>query len=369
MTRAKIPRQGRRALPGVLLGLFLFSPAATPEATLPSGLSYDHRVQEGPLSVHLLTLDPRQVEVFAARALADGVGRESVSSIARRNGALAGFNGGYFAKSERYDGDPTGMLKIRDAWYSTSGAPSAALGWTSDGSLTLIGSIAVKWEARLGPTTHRFAGINRARGRRERILYNWAFHRSTLTDPGGLEVAIQDGKIVALSMDGDCPIPANGFVASFGSAVMSEAAGLKKDMEASVTPVMTSSSPSPPVSEWEKVDYIIGGGPILLGPGARERLGETDFAEQRHPRTAVGLLPDGTWAVLAVDGRQPTLSVGMTLAELAAALRSLGCTAGINLDGGGSTALYLNGKIVNSPSDFGAERPVSDAILVRPKRH
>ncbi len=364
MNRAVKPRRVWGSLPGAFLVLLFSLPMGGSEPNLPAGLTYDHRVQEGPISVHVLTLDPRQIQVFAARALGDGVGRESVSSIARRNGALAGFNGGYFAKSERYDGDPTGMLKIGDAWYSTSGSPSSAIGWKADGSRTLIGSVAVKWRVRLGPTTHRFAGINRARGGRERILYSWAFHRSTLTDPGGLEVAIQNGKIVAFSSRGDCPIPVGGFVASFGPAVMADAAGLEQGMDAEVTPVMEAEPPSPPVSEWERMDYIIGGGPILLGPGSR-RFGETDFAEKRHPRTAVGILPDGKWTVLAVDGRQPTVSLGMSLAELSATLESFGCTAGINLDGGGSTALYLNGKIVNSPSDFGTERLVSDAILVR----
>lgn len=348
-----------------LLPLLLLAAGGSP--SIP-GLSYEHRVvEEGPLSLHILTVDPRRVEVFAGRALNDGVGRETVSSIARRKGALAGVNGGYFSKSERYDGDPQGILKIGKAWYSSSSSPSSVIGWKQDGSRTLIGKITVNWQVRFGDAVYSFAGINRARGRRERVLYSWDFHRSSLTDPGGLEVAIQDGKIVSMTRGGDCAIPVDGFVASFGSSVVKEANNLKEGMTATPFPTIAAVAPTP-ASDWDQMDYIVGGGPILLGPGVADSFGDTDFAGRRHPRTAVGVRADGTWVVLVVDGRQPTLSLGMSLAEVAETLRSLGCVAGLNLDGGGSTALYWDGKIVNSPSDFGSERMISDAILMRSKQ-
>ena len=58
----------------------------------------------------------------------------------------------------------------------------------------------------------------------------------------------------------------------------------------------------------------------------------------------------------------------MTLAEMAALMKTLGCRDALNLDGGGSTTLYLRGSVVNSPSDAGnRERPVSDAICILPR--
>lgn len=360
-------RMDPRLLIGALLLVFAIPPPLAGTSLAP-GVTYEHRVVDGPVSVHILVVDPKLAEVFPVRALNDGVGRETVSSMARRKGALAAVNGGYFANGERYDGDPTGNLKIDASWYSTSSSPSAAIAWKKDGSRTLIGKIGVDWRVRLGETTFRFTGLNRARGRREKILYSWDFHRSTLTDPGGLELAIRDGRVISITRDGDCAIPPGGFVASFGPAAAQEALDLKVGARAVPAPTVGSISPSPPASEWEEMDYIVGGGPILLGPGTEAGFGESGFAEKRHPRTAVGVRPDGTWVLLVVDGRQPTVSLGMSLAELAGMLESLGCEAGLNLDGGGSTALFLSGKIANSPSDFGTERMISDAILVRAKQ-
>jgi exopolysaccharide biosynthesis protein len=77
---------------------------------------------------------------------------------------------------------------------------------------------------------------------------------------------------------------------------------------------------------------------------------------------------DGTWVLVVVDGRQPQLSRGMTLQELAGLMSSLGCGDALNLDGGGSSTLYIQGSVVNSPSDAGIERPVSDAILIFRRR-
>jgi exopolysaccharide biosynthesis protein len=65
-----------------------------------------------------------------------------------------------------------------------------------------------------------------------------------------------------------------------------------------------------------------------------------------------------------VDGRQPELSVGMTLAELASLLIELGAVEAVNMDGGGSTAMVIRGRVVNSPSDLSGERAVGDALLV-----
>ena len=72
--------------------------------------------------------------------------------------------------------------------------------------------------------------------------------------------------------------------------------------------------------------------------------------------------------VATVDGRQPGVSAGMSLPELADLLLEFGGSEAINLDGGGSTTMVVNGKLVNNPSDQTGERPVSDAILMLPRR-
>lgn len=91
--------------------------------------------------------------------------------------------------------------------------------------------------------------------------------------------------------------------------------------------------------------------------------------EVRHPRTAVGISPDARRLFLmTVDGRQ-TFSKGMSLFEAAAFLWKLGAWNAMNFDGGGSTTMWVQGRVVNFPSD-GQERKVAGALLVvlSPKR-
>lgn len=114
-------------------------------------------------------------------------------------------------------------------------------------------------------------------------------------------------------------------------------------------------------------DLPLGGGPRLLRNGVVRveqeggSLGAA-FSLARHPRSAVGFNDREIW-LLAVDGRQPGHSAGATLAEVGEILKSLGCSEGMNLDGGGSTALWVRGQLVNSPST-GRERSVANALVV-----
>jgi exopolysaccharide biosynthesis protein len=78
----------------------------------------------------------------------------------------------------------------------------------------------------------------------------------------------------------------------------------------------------------------------------------------------IGTSPDRTIWLVTVDGRQPELSVGMTLLELRALARRLGLVNALNLDGGGSTTMWVQGQVMNKPSDPTGPRKVSDALLV-----
>jgi len=93
----------------------------------------------------------------------------------------------------------------------------------------------------------------------------------------------------------------------------------------------------------------------------------TDFADTRHPRTAVGIKPNGDIIFMVVDGRQPEISNGASLADLADLLGDLGCIDAINLDGGGSSTFVLKEgdtfNVKNSPS-AGALRAVANGLMV-----
>ncbi len=119
------------------------------------------------------------------------------------------------------------------------------------------------------------------------------------------------------------------------------------------------------------LDELIGGWPVILRDGAptvsesavRELTGKTN-ADVRHPRSLIGFDADTSHLYLvAIDGRS-SASVGMTLAEAADFLRGLGVAHALNLDGGGSTALVVDERIVNKPSDPAGERSVANALLI-----
>jgi hypothetical protein len=84
----------------------------------------------------------------------------------------------------------------------------------------------------------------------------------------------------------------------------------------------------------------------------------------RHPRTGVGQLADGRIVLVAVDGRQPGYSTGLTNFELALTMMRLGCVTASALDAGGSTTMAFDGKLLNRPSDPGGERAVAEALTL-----
>jgi len=119
---------------------------------------------------------------------------------------------------------------------------------------------------------------------------------------------------------------------------------------------------------WPDVFDSVGGNPTLIENGAVQKqsiYGSDSFVSGRHPRTAVAYNDRSNKLFLVtVDGRQPNYSRGMTLAGLTHFLRSrLGATDALNLDGGGSTTMVVNGTIRGRPSD-GSERLVSSALVV-----
>jgi hypothetical protein len=124
-----------------------------------------------------------------------------------------------------------------------------------------------------------------------------------------------------------------------------------------------------------RVRSLVGGIPWLVKDGNAISIekGELegasiDFATRRHPRTGVGFSKDSSTAYfITVDGRQAA-SVGMSLAEFGDLMIRAGVYQGLNLDGGGSTTMVVDGAVVNSPSDAAGERPVANCLLLMERR-
>ncbi len=121
-------------------------------------------------------------------------------------------------------------------------------------------------------------------------------------------------------------------------------------------------------------DNVIQAGPYLVANNKILPLANNAFNDNRHPRTAIGI-KGNKLVLLTVDGRN-TKAQGMSLLELSQLFKLIGCSEAMNLDGGGSTTLYLNTPhrqgVVNYPSDnknfdHDGERSVSNIIYIKGK--
>jgi exopolysaccharide biosynthesis protein len=320
-------------------------------------------------TIHALVLDPSRVRLELGRAMDEGVGTETVSSLAARHAALAAVNGGYFRTTGLLRGEPAGLLEVAGRVLSEPSRQRPGLAVMNAAGGVRVAVVTVDFRAEVvseGGVAKAVDGVNRPRGSDELILFTPEFHRTTLTGPGGVEALVVGGLVVVVrSGQGSAAIPDNGCVLSASG----EAGNwLSQHVRAGGTVTLKTAAVTRP--ELDVVpDFIIGGGPVLVRegkPAAASDQGAYDqgFSLKRHPRTAVGVRADGKIILLAVDGRQPARSVGMTIAELEALMIEFGAVEALNLDGGGSTTMAIKGRVVNSPSDASGERPVSDALLV-----
>ncbi|RYG17536.1 MAG: phosphodiester glycosidase family protein, partial [Chitinophagaceae bacterium] len=132
------------------------------------------------------------------------------------------------------------------------------------------------------------------------------------------------------------------------------------------------------LEDWEQkepAENMMVTGPLLSLNTFEALLDSGSFNLTRHPRTAIGIKPGGKVILLTVDGRNEN-SAGMSLFELRKIMQWLGCTSSINLDGGGSSTLWVAGEegngVVNYPTDnkkwdHDGERNVANVILLKKK--
>jgi hypothetical protein len=344
-----------------------------------------------PMSVWLLRLDPRLIELRSVLANDEILDTEVVSTIAERHRAIAAVNAGFFLPN----GDPAGVLTLGRRLVSDTRRQRGAVGITRDERGVKLIYARLKATATLtigggaGKRTVEINGIDTTRARDKTMLYTPSYNEDTDTAPGGLEWVLDRPKGLSAGAlakadalrvvsgphkAGKTRIPATGFVLSFGGTVRPAALarltrGARVSIDVTYEPL--EGEPKP----WASAQDIVGGAGLLIRDGRdvsdwSVEVFNKGFAEGRHPRTMIGDAADGTIWLATVDGRQPPLSVGMTLEELRTLAHRLGLVNALNLDGGGSTTMWVKeggrGGVVNSPSDLAGPRKVSDALLVTP---
>lgn len=292
----------------------------------------------GPISVKYLRVDLNQPGVRVLPGLpGESFARETVRQIAHVSGALGGVNGGFFD----WAGRPLGLMVIGGELVSESIYGRTAFAVTGDGT-PLIGRIESKaWLETASGERVALDGVNRQRAPGEAVAYTPRYGRLPL--PAGERVHLAGGVVVEFDhLDPELREALEG--AQLRYALLVDGV------------------------EAEGIEWAIGGGPRLLREGQIEITGREerflpDVLVGRAPRTAVGITASGEVLLVVADGRRAQESVGLTLEELARLMRDLGAVEAMNLDGGGSTTLVVDGMLLNNPSD-GRERSVASALLV-----
>lgn len=344
------------------------------------------------VKINLLRLDLKKVRLDVHHALDKAIGLETTSSIAKRNGAVAAINAGFFRldKSE-FAGDPSSSLVIDGNLVSetTNGRISASFQNRSDRTNVQFGHFSAYAIAGFGvDSTFSFDGLNRERKDNEIILFTPEMGDNTNTKAAGTEIVLTECRRremaswcekAVINTSGNSAIPKDGYVISIGNEAIEKSNGIiyfarnrnKRPIEfENIIRVVfhVESKSEIGSSPFNGVEDLTNGVPQLIKNGKIDITWEQEktsksFVETRHPRTAVAKLRDGKFLMVTVDGRSES-SGGISLYDLADYLLSLGAVDAINLDGGGSTTMFLDGKVVNTPSDKEGERKIGDAILV-----
>ncbi len=354
----------------------VFAPSATAgRVMLMPGVTYERQLwftPHGPEVVHVMTA-PKPGGLYALRPVLSNntvLGRETVSSMERRVSSTAtvgGVNGDLFTWNE---GLPSGIFMESGVLRTQPHPLRSSVGVTDDGRL-LVERVAMlaTWQ---GLSQRRPLGrINQRPGAEGASLFTPAWGATTPAAQGTVEVTIDPfppsapeteltGAVTSAKPGGGTPIPRSGAV-----LVGSGASAGRLAAEAPVGQAVTARLFLRP--QWGGVTDAIGGGPVIVRNGRPVYRALEDFTSSqlslRHPRTAVGQRADGRILLIAVDGRSPGYSTGMTNFELAQTMVRLGATTASALDAGGSTTMAFDGKVLNRPSD-GAERQVADALMV-----
>ncbi|MFL5571571.1 MAG: phosphodiester glycosidase family protein [Gemmatimonadaceae bacterium] len=369
---------------------------ATAARDLVPGVSYSQFTDpRGPWAINVVRVDLRRpnIEIRAARAFDRLNGRERVSEMVRRvdstrvkvlaavNADFFNFESGDNENNQVIAGEWWKGLKVTDSPYDTWDNAHVQFGidaarrplmdrfildgkaWDR-GVMTPIITVnfnpsgkpegTALYTSRYGATAPR----DTTRRTAEALLMSAGKRGDTL-------LFVRRG---AISTTSGSTIPPDGAVfAAYGSGLRSEE--IQKMAEGDTVKVLLATSPR--IRHGATPTMIIGGWPRILRDGENVA-GESATiegtlsrnAEARHPRTAVGFSRDSsTLLLLTVDGRSEN-SGGMTLVELANVIRELGAWQAMNFDGGGSTTMVIDGKVVNHPSDKEGERAVGNALLV-----
>lgn len=295
--------------------------------------------QGQPVRINVIEINPSlNPNLKLTPALAsDTLGRKNtISTIAKNNNSIVAINGTFFKPAT---GVPLGTLMINKKMYTGPIYDRVAMGFFDNGYD--MARIQLNANLKSFTKTLKVDNINQPRTLSTHVIVytpEWG-NTAPVSPQYGEQISVQDGKVVEVSTS-PLTIPENGFVVVGPKKQLDQFADVKNiQFEVQTIP------------NWDNVNHIISGGPYLV----KKSQVYVDIDEQKlgaiggkNPRTAIGYTADNNFIIVTVDGREKA-SVGMTLNELGNFMKSIGCYNAMNLDGGGSTVLYVNGRVVNHP--------------------
>ncbi len=357
------------------VGCLTAQTAVDPWPEVVPGIEYIHqRIGSQPWSVHAVKIDRSVDSFYFLSTLAQGQIKglapltRQIESIPQSCGKpLAAINADFFRiQPGPYQGDPTGLQIVQGELVSDPGDTSL---WFDPNGRPHIAPVVSNFQC-TAPDQKTFPfRLNQERAENAAVLFTPAFGPSTCTaagtelilekTPAGpwlpLQVGMQfQAQIRTISPAGDTAIEPDTLVLSLGPGMLASLPDFQ--------PGMTLSFSLQTQPDLTGVPTALGGHPILLQNGKMP--GGLD-EKSRHPRSAFGW-NDQFFFLVVVDGRQKGLSIGMTFPELARLMQQFGCNEAVNLDGGGSSTLWLGGKILNSPSD-GRQRSIANGLILMQK--
>jgi hypothetical protein len=335
----------------------------------------------GPVAVQILRLDPAKVDLRSALARDRVMQLETVPDIAARTRAIAAVNAGFFNVK---NGDPAGVLELGDELVSDSPLTRGAVGIVrAPGKpLSLVfdrvgAALSLSYAVGGESFSQEISGVDTTRVRGQLMLYTPRFGPDSDMADTGVEWQLAGSPLRVLERRpnaGRTLIPDDGVVLSFGGTVLPT--GLERldaGQEVFVQTHFRTLLGTKP-EQWVQAQDVVGGAGLLVLHGqpmadwSTEQL-RAGFDTERHPRTMIGTTRGSAIWLVTVDGRNPSVSLGMTFAELTNLARKLNLVNALNLDGGGSTTMVVKGKVVNHPSDAVGPRRVSDALIVTRREH
>jgi hypothetical protein len=286
--------------------------------------------------------------------------RLSVSEIAANYQKTSGkpapvaINGGFFA----YDGAAVGAVKIEGEWQRLPWKNRTAIGWDKNGEIKIDNLQAVA-QVTFDNADVPVTNLNGAPNTSSTALITDRFAPDYLLKTGEFAVALRNSKIISLHNTGKILLP-RGLQLLVAGAASPENAVLRKQRIGNSARFEVKTTPE----EWRNYPTILGAGPRLIKNGVIDVTHvEEEFKPDviaLGPRTTVGVDKEGNLIILVIEAWHDKIR-GMNLEATAAELQRIGVVDAINLDGGSSTTLVINGKSITHASDL-----VVDSKIVEP---